>query len=100
MNKIAILRKRQVEELTGRSYSSLRRDIARGEFPAPVQIGPRAIGFRADAVYAWVESRPELRELRELHAGDKAKVVPKRGVLMRTSFGVLFAGAVGILGDA
>lgn len=57
MNSIAILRKRQVEDLTGRSYSSLRRDMQRGEFPMPVQIGPRAIGWRAEAVHAWIDAR-------------------------------------------
>ena len=57
MNDVAILRKRQVEELTGRSYSSIRRDMARGAFPKPVQIGPRAIGWRSDEVRAWLTSR-------------------------------------------
>ena len=57
MNDLAILRKRQVEEMTGRSYASLRRDIGRGEFPKPVQIGPRAIGRRSGEVRGWIESR-------------------------------------------
>jgi prophage regulatory protein len=57
MNEVAILRKYQVEELTGRSYSSIRRDMARGDFPKPVQIGPRAIGWRSQEVRAWLESR-------------------------------------------
>ena len=57
MNDIAILRKRQVEEMTGRSYSSLRRDMERGDFPRPVQIGPRAIGWRTGEVRNWIESR-------------------------------------------
>lgn len=57
MTDISILRKRQVEEMTGRSYSSLRRDMAAGEFPRPVQIGPRAIGWRAGEVQSWLASR-------------------------------------------
>ena len=57
MNDISILRKRQVEEMTGRSYSSLRRDMINGNFPKPVQIGPRAIGWRAFEVRTWIESR-------------------------------------------
>jgi len=57
MNDLAILRKRQVEEMTGRSYSSLRRDMERGDFPKPVQIGPRAIGWRSGEVRGWIESR-------------------------------------------
>ena len=57
MNTIAILRKRQVEDLTGRSYSSLRRDMQRVEFPMPVQIGPRAIGWRTEHVQMWLDAR-------------------------------------------
>lgn len=54
---VAILRKPQVEKITGRSYSSLRRDIAQGAFPSPLQLGPRAVGWRADEVRAWVNER-------------------------------------------
>jgi prophage regulatory protein len=57
MNNISILRKRQVEEMTGRSYTSLRRDMERAAFPRPVQIGPRAIGWRAQDVIGWIEAR-------------------------------------------
>lgn len=63
MNEAAILRKWQVEELTGRSYSSIRRDMARGEFPRPVQIGPRAIGWRSEDVRAWLNSRAPAKML-------------------------------------
>lgn len=59
MNGIAIIRKKQVEELTGRSYSSIRRDMAVAGFPRPVQIGPRAIGWRLADVQKWIESRAE-----------------------------------------
>jgi prophage regulatory protein len=56
-NDVSILRRRQVEQMTGRSYSSIRRDMARGDFPKSVQIGPRAIGWRSDQVRAWLGSR-------------------------------------------
>lgn len=59
MNDIAIVRRKKVEELTGRSYSSIRRDMAVAGFPRPVQIGPRAIGWRLAEVQAWIESRVE-----------------------------------------
>lgn len=58
MNDVAILRKRQVENLTGRSYSSLRRDMAAGLFPRPLQLGPRSIGWRASEIESWLEARP------------------------------------------
>lgn len=57
MNDVAILRRQQVVAKVGRSYSSIRRDMARGDFPKPVQIGPRAIGWRAEDVQAWLDSR-------------------------------------------
>jgi len=57
VDELSILRRSQVEKLTGRSYSSIRRDIARGAFPKPVQIGPRAIGWRSHEVRAWLDSR-------------------------------------------
>lgn len=57
MHNVAILRKPQVVALTGRSYTSLRRDIKRGTFPRPVQIGPRSIGWRSEEVQAWLDAR-------------------------------------------
>ena len=59
MNDIAIIRKRELETITGRSYSALRRDILAGHFPKAVQIGPRAIGWRSADVRAWLDSRPD-----------------------------------------
>lgn len=75
MNDIAIFVKKQVVELTGRSYSSLRRDIANGAFPAPVQIGPRQIGWRASEIRAWVDGlqRAALPAVGKPHASGVAK---------------------------
>ena len=55
--QIALLRRSKVEELTGRSYTSIRRDIRSGRFPAPVEIGPRAIAWRSEEVYRWIRGR-------------------------------------------
>lgn len=43
---LAILRRKQVERETGLSRSSIYRRIHAGTFPAPVQLGPRSVGWR------------------------------------------------------
>lgn len=37
--------------------NSIRDLIARGEFPAPVPLGPRAVGFVRDEIEAWKAER-------------------------------------------
>jgi prophage regulatory protein len=55
MNRI--LRIAEVERITGFHRSTIWRFWHRGEFPAPVKIGKRAIGFSAEAVEAWISAR-------------------------------------------
>ena len=56
-----LLRRRQVEEITGMSRSSIYKLMQNGEFPRPVKIGPTAVRWRASDITAWVESRPVAR---------------------------------------
>ena len=56
-----LLRRRQVEEITGMSRSSIYRLMQDGEFPRPVRIGPSAVRWRASDITAWLESRPVTR---------------------------------------
>ena len=58
--KTTILRKPAVLKATGLSKSTLYRQIATGAFPAPLRLGPRAVGWLESAVSAWVESRPRV----------------------------------------
>ena len=53
----AILRRRQVEERTGLSKSSIYLAIQRGEFPHPINIGKRAVGWLEFDIDAWVQER-------------------------------------------
>ena len=53
----AILRRKQVEARTGLRRSTIYAKIAAGEFPAPVRIGIRAVGWIEADVIAWLESR-------------------------------------------
>jgi prophage regulatory protein len=63
--KEKILRIREVCHKTGLAKSTLYAHVARGDFPAPLKIGPRAAGWRSDEIEAWLEkvtamSREEL----------------------------------------
>ncbi len=52
-----ILRRREVEALTGRSRSSLYRDMEAGKFPKPIQLGEKSIGWLESEIVAWIEER-------------------------------------------
>ena len=56
-----LLRRRQVEEITGMSRSSIYRQMQDGAFPRPVKVGSAAVRWRASDITAWLESRPEAR---------------------------------------
>ena len=56
-----LLRRRQVEEITGMGRSSIYRLMQEGEFPRPVRIGPAAVRWKASDIAAWMESRPVAR---------------------------------------
>ena len=50
--KDRLLRRRQVEEITSMSRSSIYRLMQDGEFPRPVKIGPAAVRWRASDLTA------------------------------------------------
>ena len=52
-----ILRRQAVEKRTGRSCSSIYADIKKGEFPPPISIGERAVGWLESDINRWIESR-------------------------------------------
>ena len=56
-----LLRRREVEEITGIGRSSIYRLMKKGKFPRPVRIGPAAVRWRASDITAWMESRPVAR---------------------------------------
>jgi prophage regulatory protein len=55
----ALLRLPEVSRLTGLSRSALYARIARGEFPAPVKLGPRASRWRLSAIQLWMDGLKE-----------------------------------------
>lgn len=56
--KDALLRRPQVEALTGLSRSALYLLIKTGQFPGPVRLGQRSVAWRESAVQLWISSRP------------------------------------------
>ena len=52
-----VLRRPAVETLTGIPRSTLYAKIASGDFPAPIKIGQRAVGWLESEVNDWLSSR-------------------------------------------
>lgn len=52
-----ILRRKQVEQRIGLARSSIYALIAKGEFPKPIQLSTRAVGWHEAAIEAWISSR-------------------------------------------
>src|SRR3954454_2982663 len=52
ISRVSILRRKQIEQRTGYSRSTLYRHIAEGLWPRPVKIGARAVGWPAIEVAA------------------------------------------------
>lgn len=57
-----ILRLPDVKRKTGQSRSTIYDKVQRREFPAPVKIGERAVGWVEAEVDAWVKARIEARD--------------------------------------
>jgi prophage regulatory protein len=54
-----LLRRVDVEALTGLSRTSLYRFMLNGAFPRPVRLGSRAVAWRAEDVSAWIRGLRE-----------------------------------------
>ena len=52
-----ILRRPDVEARTGLSRSTIYDWMKRGEFPQPVALGARLVGWRESDIEAWLEAR-------------------------------------------
>lgn len=53
----SFLRLKQVKAVTGMSRSWIYEAIRRGEFPAPIALGARAVAWDSVAVAGWQEHR-------------------------------------------
>ncbi len=57
-----ILRRKQVEDRTGLSRSTIYLRIQKGTFPNPINLGARAVGWLENEIEAWLVSRIEERD--------------------------------------
>lgn len=60
--RLSILRRRQVENRTGLSRSTIYLRIQEGTFPKPINLGERAVGWLENEIEAWLAARIELRD--------------------------------------
>jgi prophage regulatory protein len=58
---LTILRRKQVQAATGLSRSTIYQRIKAGTFPAAIQLGPRAVGWRAGDIDAFLASPANYR---------------------------------------
>lgn len=57
MGDLQILRLQQVKQVVGLGRTSIYQMMGTGDFPRPVSLGPRAIGWRYGDIRAWLLSR-------------------------------------------
>lgn len=77
-----MVRRPEVEQVTGLSRATLYRLIAEGQFPGPVRLtGGNAVGWRAGDIRAWLESREPAIEVPEHEpdtgGGDRRRGAPQ-----------------------
>ena len=53
-----LLRRRDVEDRTGLSRTSIYRLMREGRFPKPIKVGPKAVRWPASELEAWLAARP------------------------------------------
>lgn len=58
-DQLVILRRKQVELLTGLSRSSIYSYMATGTFPKPIKIGLRMVGWIDSEISNWIDNQLE-----------------------------------------
>jgi hypothetical protein len=53
-----ILRMTEVEKMVKLHRNTIRRHVASGNFPAPVQLTPHLIGWRRSSIATWISELP------------------------------------------
>ena len=67
--RISILRRPEVEARTGLSRSTIYLKVAQGTFPRPISLGPRAVGWIAEEIDAWLQQQFTLSRRTVLESG-------------------------------
>ena len=52
-----LIRRPEVQAMTGMSRAAIYQKMATGQFPRPVKIGRRAVAWPQSAIDEWIESR-------------------------------------------
>jgi prophage regulatory protein len=53
----------EVTTITGKARSTVYREIAKGRFPAPVQLGAQSVAWRKSAIDRWMAALPPAAEV-------------------------------------
>ena len=56
-----LIRRKEVEELTGLSQSTIYEWMRQGNFPHPVRVGPHTVRWYLDEVMHFIHTRPRCR---------------------------------------
>lgn len=73
-----IIRLPELERLVSLDASTIRRKVAAGQFPPPLEIAPRAIGWKLSSIEEWMEGLTEATPARECVAIAKGAADAKR----------------------
>ena len=56
-----ILRRHQVQEQIGLSRSAIYHMMSEGDFPLPIKLGKRAVGWKQQDIIDWLDNRKHTR---------------------------------------
>ena len=56
MSDQRILRRAEVEKITSLSKASIYRLLHSNDFPRPIKLGERAVGWRTNEIFEWLEN--------------------------------------------
>ena len=59
---LSVLRRKQVESRTGLCRSSIYAKIKAGDFPPPIPLGPRAVGWLEEEINDWIHKKFSQRQ--------------------------------------
>ena len=67
---LVILRRREVEARTGLGCSTIYEGVKAGTFPAPIQLGPKSVGWLESEVNGWLAARVAARDAARQAPGE------------------------------
>ena len=60
---VYVVRMRQLVTLVGLSRSTIYVLVSKGNFPVPIRLGDKAVGWRVNEIEEWIISRPNSIDL-------------------------------------